>query len=444
LDGDGLAEDVVFWVLVEPKIVCRARMLSEVFPAKVPRRPLAEATFCPVGGRREGISLLEMQEGIHDMQKMLFDIACDSATLGAMPVFFYRMAGAVKPENLQVFPGMGIPVGDPVRDIMFPNIGNNNALGMVLNLISMGSTWGDRATMIGEFQLGRVPTGKSSALRTTGSMSMLQAQGDARPERILRRLFIGLSQIYSIIHELNCAFLPRGKQIRVSGLKRPDEDPYVTIDGREKIDGLYDFEFEANAFNTSKAALQQSLMQLAGALLSPIGIQTGLVQPENIYNLMRDMGKAFGVQVDKYITPPHPEASLPMITAEDAITQIMSDMPPYGRPAEGTQAHIEKLAQFYQDDTFGQLTDKQVQVFGAYVMQLAQRLQQEQQQAMMAQAAAQFQQQMGQQMGGPGGAPAQQVADPNAGMPPVSGGGELMDESLPTAGGGGQQMMAAE
>ncbi|TXH44486.1 MAG: hypothetical protein E6Q97_32665 [Desulfurellales bacterium] len=442
LDGDGLAEDVVFWVLEEPRIVLRARHLTEVFPAKVPRRPLAEATFIPAGDRREGVSLLEMQEGVHDVQKMLFDITVDSGTLGAMPIFFYRMSGAVKPENLQLFPGMGVPVGDPGRDVMFPNITNTNGLSMLLNLITMAGNWGDRATVIGDFQLGRVPTGKSSALRTTGAVSMLQAQGDARPERILRRLFNGLGQIYANIHDLNCAFLPRGKQFRISGVKRPDEDPYLTVEGREKIDGIYEFEFEANAFNTSKAMLQQSLMQYAQMLLSPIGIQSGLVKPDGMYTLMRDLGKALGLSPDKYVTAPNPEASLPLISAEDAITQILESIMPYGRPQEGTQAHIEKLAQFYQDDAFGQLDEKQVQMFGEYIRQLGERLQQEQMQAMMAQAAAQFQQQMG--GGGPGGAPTQNAPQAPGGPPPVSG-GELMDESLPTAGGGGQDMqMAAE
>jgi hypothetical protein len=57
-------------------------------------------------------------------------------------------------------------------------------------------------------------------------------------------------------------------------------------------------------------------------------------------------------------------------------------------------------------------------------------------------AAAQFQQQMGQPGQNPGGAPTQNMPpDPNA-QPQVSGGGELMDETLPTAGGGGQQMAA--
>lgn len=440
LDGDGLAEDVVFWVLLEPKLVCRARYLSEVFPAKVPRRPLAEATFVPASGRREGIGLLEIQEGVHDTMKMLYDITSDSGVLGALPIFFYRMAGSMKPENLNLFPGMGIPVGDPQRDVSFPAVGNPNGLGMLLNLISIVGQWGDRTTMIGDFQLGRVPAGRSSALRTTGSMSMLQAQGDARPERVLRRFFTGISQIYAIIHDLNCAFLTRKKQIRVSGLKRPDEDPFVTIEGREAIDGIYEFEFEANAFNTSKQLMQQSLMQIVSVIASPLGIQSGLVGPEQIYNLFRDMGKAFGLSVDRYLQPPTAEASMPVIMAEDAITQIASNQAPYGRPGEpgGTMEHLQKLMQFTQSDEFGIMTPKQVQALAGYMQTLMERAMAEQQQMALAQAAAQFQQ------GGagpqdPGGAPTESVSDPNAPPPQVSGGGEMLDETLPTAGGGGQE-----
>lgn len=446
LDGDGIAEDVVFWVLLEPKLVCRARYLTEEFPAKTPRRPLAEGTFVPAAGRREGISLLEMQEGIHDVMKMLFDITSDSGVLGALPVFFYRMAGALKPETLQLFPGMGVPVGDPQRDVSFPTVGNPNGLGMLLNLISIVGTWGDRATMIGEFQLGRVPAGRSSALRTTGSVSMLQAQGDARPERILRRFFNGLAQVWSIIHDLNCAFMPRDKQIRMSGLKRPDEDPFMTIEGREKIDGQFKFEFQANAFNTSKAMMQQSLMQLASVYLSPLFVQAGTLTPENIYALGRDIGKAFGIEPTKYLTAPSAEASLPLITAQDAITQIMADQMPYGRPGDpgGTQEHLQALAQFFQSDEFGMLTPKQVEAFKAYAQSVMERMMAEQMQQMLAQAAAQYQQGGGQPGQDPGGAPAQNApADPNAPPPQVSGGGEQLDETLPTAGGGGQEEAAA-
>lgn len=447
IDGDGLAEDVVFWVLVEPKIVLRARHLSEVFPAKVPRRPLAEATFIPVNGRREGVSLLELQEGLHDIQKMLFDITSDSGTLSALPFFFYRMAGAVKPENLAVFPGMGVPLGDPQRDVHFPQIGNQAGLGMLLNLISMVGQWGDRATMIGDFQLGRVPAGRSSALRTTGSVSMLQAQGDARPERILRRFFTGLAQIYQNLHDLNCAFMPKDKQIRVSGVKRPDQDPFRTIAGREAIDGIFEFEFAANAFNTSKQMMQQALQQMAAMYISPIAVQAGLTTPEKMYNLLTDLGKAFGLNPDRYLQAPSPEASLPLITAEDALTAIAADQMPFGRPAEpgGTMEHLQKLATFIQTDELGALSPQQTAALGTYIQALVERVLAEQQQAQLAQAAAQFQQggQAAPGGGDPGGAPAQSVADPNAGPPQVSGGNELMDETLPGAG-GGMQLEAAE
>lgn len=446
LDGDGIAEDVVFWVLVEAKIVLRAKYLSECFPFKTPRRPFAEASFIAVPGRREGISMLEILEGIHDQQKTLYDVTSDSAVLGALPVGFYRAAGSVKPETINFFPGMMYPLGDPMRDVAFPAIGNPNGLGMLLNLLGMLSSMGDRATMVGDFQLGRVPAGKSAALRTTGSMAMLQAQGDARPERILRRMFIGLSQLWANIHELNCAFLPKDKQIRLTGLSRPDQDPFMTIEGREKIDGQFKFEFQANAFNTSKAMMQQSLMQLASVYLSPLFVQAGTITPENIYALGRDIGKAFGIEPTKYLTAPSAEASLPLITAQDAITQIMADQMPYGRPGDpgGTQEHLQALAQFFQSDEFGMLTPKQVEAFKAYAQSVMERMMAEQMQQMLAQAAAQYQQGGGQPGQDPGGAPAQNApADPNAPPPQVSGGGEQLDETLPTAGGGGQEEAAA-
>lgn len=447
IDGDGLAEDVVFWVLLEPKIVLRARHLSEVFPAKVPRRPLSEATFVPAGGRREGISLLEIQEGIHDVMKMLFDITSDSGMLGALPVFFYRMAGGMKPEALALFPGMGIPVGDPNRDVNFPNVSNPNALAMLLNLINIVGQWGDRTTMIGDFQLGRVPAGRSSALRTTGSVSMLAAQGDARPERVLRRFFTGMAEMWSNIHDLNCAFLPRKKQIRISGLKRPDEDPFVTIEGREQIDGIMEFEFEANAFNTSKAAMQQALMQIAGMALTPLGVQSGIIGPEQIYNLFRDIGKAFGVNTTGYFKAPNAEANQPLITAQDAITAVMADQVPYGRPSEpgGAMEHLQLIVQFMQsgDPAVGTLTEKQSVALGQYAKSLVERIMAERQQQALMEAAAQYSQ--GGQGGAPdpGGAPTQSVSDPNAPNAPISGGGELTDETLPTAGGGGQPEQVA-
>ena len=48
-----------------------------------PRRPIAEASFLPVRGRRDGISIVELLEGLHDAQKSLLDQAIDAGTSSA-------------------------------------------------------------------------------------------------------------------------------------------------------------------------------------------------------------------------------------------------------------------------------------------------------------------------------------------------------------------------
>jgi hypothetical protein len=75
----------------------------------------------------------------------------------------------------------------------------------------------EKLTNIGDLQLGRVPQGKASALRTVAGMQTVLSQGDARPERVLRRFFIGLTQIWKIIHSHNQAFLPKNKQFLICG-----------------------------------------------------------------------------------------------------------------------------------------------------------------------------------------------------------------------------------
>jgi hypothetical protein len=106
---------------------------------------------------------------------------------------------------------------------------------------------------------------------------------------------------------------------------------------------------------------------------------------------------------------------------------------PECRPAEpNAMDHMGKLMEFAGNDKFGYLTPVQVETFKGYIAMLRQRMQAEAQQAALMQAAAQF------QGGGQGGG----VPGP-AGSAPIDMSqaplqrNELMDESLPGAGGGG-------
>ena len=430
IDGDGVNEDVIWWVIKEEKMLLRARELTQVFPSNPPRRPFAEGQFIEVRGRRSGIGIPEMMEGLHDLQKQILDQTVDNGTITNVPFFFFRASGTMRPEVIRMSPGEGYPIADPKNDVQFPQL-PQQGMNFGFNMIQVLNNMEEKLTSVGELQLGRVPQGKASALRTVRGMQTILQQGDARPERILRRFFMCLTEVYAQMHELNQAFLPREKQYRVAGVVRPGEDPYRMIDDPAVVRGRFQFDFVANAMNTSKEALQAALQELMGVIISPIAIQLGIAQPDGIYQLLRDYAKSWGQDGDRYLAPPSPDSMLPAALAEEVISMILAGNLPEVRPLEPPEQHMEKLMEFTGTVEFGMFTPQQVDIFKAYLNLLRRRIIEEQNR-MALMAAAGAAQQSGGQPGVPGPVPGPQPAA----EPQMLGKGELGDESLPGAGGG--------
>jgi hypothetical protein len=299
-----------------------------------------------------------------------------------------------------------------------------------MNLIALLQQWAERQSMQGMLQFGGVPQGKASALRTSTNMMSVLQQGDARPERILRRFFRGLSEIYQQMHELNQAFLQPNKQYRVMGVVQPGEDPYRSIEHPSMIAGQFQFDFRANALNTNKAVTSQILSELMPMVVNGLTMQLGITNPEKIYNLIRDAIQSRGQDFNKYIVAP-PEANTPSLTAEDAMGQMMQGILPQGKPAEGAKQHLQTLQRFAQTDPrYMELlrTEPAFQmIFQTYVQQVQQQLVQEQSMAMMAQQFA------GAFGGGGGTGGPEGMVQPGADEMSMQGAGQVNDESLPGA-----------
>lgn len=434
VDGDGIDEDVIWWMILETRTLLKARFLTQMFPSVPPRRPFAESQFIPVPGRRLGIGLLEMMETLHDVKKQTMDQTIDGGTIANVPFFFYRATSNMRPETIRLWPGEGYPLSDPKNDVHFPQMGNQGqAFGF--NLYSLLTQEEERLTNIGELQFGRVPQGKASALRTTSGMQTVLAQGDARPERILRRFFIGFTDIFANFHEMNQRFLPKKKQFRISGYVRPDQDPYREVNDLDAISGRFQFRFMANALNTNKAAVQQALSQLMGTYVSEMNIQLGLIDPDGIFRMQFDYGKSMGMDPGRYLKPPTPGAYYPDILAEEAINQILTGNEPKGRPAEGPREHFKKLIEFYNSDEFGHLDETTLVLFRTWVDTINQIMVSETQKAAMLASAQKFQQSQGGQLGPQNAGVAPSASDIQSPAPVQD--NELTDESLPGAGGGG-------
>ena len=421
VDGDGLEENVIFWVERASRVLLRARYLTELYPGIPVKRPFAEARLFSVSNRFYAMSLSEILEPMQDMIKGIMDQNFDWGLITNIPFFFFRPSSGMRQEEMKLEPGTGYPLDRPQEDVFFPTW--NRDMSWTINTLTILQQYAERLSMQSDVQFGRVPTGKASALRTTGTTAALLQQGDVRSEQILRRLFTGFAAIFQLMHRLNRRYLPPMKELRVLGVSDAGAEPYQTITP-DKIDAEIDFEFNATLLNSNKQIVAQSLQEIMMMVVSPIAIQLGLVQPEHIYKLMRDAIKARDLDPDTYLTRPPGEVIGPKYTAEDILSMILAgEQPALGSgPLEQPQEHLQKLQQFAQSDQFGYFNPEQVKVLQGWMQVVMMRLQEQMRMQQLMMAAQKTQKQNGGEGGeeeGPGGVESEMNPDTGAG-PQVS------------------------
>ena len=119
---------------------------------------------------------------------------------------------------------------------------------------------------------------------------------------------------------------------------------------------------------------------------------------------------------------------------------LMDGQVPQGAPAEGAELHLQSLMEYTQSDEFGLFPPQYIPtLLQPYMQRISQQAMMEAQQAQIMAAAQAFGQQASPNgQPGPQGQPQPGVQD----RPQIQG-AELLDESLPGAGGGGNAMVAA-
>lgn len=435
-DGEGASREVVWTVLPELDLLARARPLSEMMPGNPPKRPFAEASFIPVQDRRIGISLPEVMEGLHDFQTTVFNQMGDACAIEIQPFGTYKPNSNINPEEYQIYPGALLPRQN-ADDLNFERI-QPTATSVGINQITIAQGMEEKLTSIGDLQLGRIPTGKSAALRTSSGVNQLLAQGEARPERILRRFFSCLRDTYQLMWQLNREFLDDKKRFRVMGVAAPNEDPFIQMTTAD-LTGDYQFDFQANVLNTSKVALQESLGQILTLMVNPLMLQLGIAQPEGIYRLMLDHLRSLGQTGEKYLSEPVPGARAPKVSAPEALSSILGGEMPVGLPAEPqAQEHLQTLGELLmRTDDQGIMLQQTLEPFHKKLLQawmagIQRQILEEQQKAQMMANAQQLQGQLQQESGGGG-------PQPGGGKPANLGSGmvgphDVMDESMPASG----------
>lgn len=351
IDEDGYNEEVVVQWNEDTNQICGFNFLDRL--TKTGKRPVHKADFIRRPGRAYSLGLIEVLYPLNKELDEMHNMRMDFGTLSNIPFFFFRAGSGMKPEKMRLEPGAGIPLDDPQNDINFPRLNNSTVWGFQeeQNLVS----WAEKVTSITSMNSG-IPSQRVGASRTSSGLNSLLNESNLNLNVKLGRF----KNAYASLLKGHLGDLqqrmPNDLKVRVLGSDANLEfgmagEPMFITPTREDIAGQVDFFICANSTNSNRELEQQKAMQHMQLLLNPYFLQSGIVQPQNAYEAIRNVLEKNGqMGIDKLLTAP------PLIRAPlslyDEIACITQGQVPEIVWNDNHQAKIEGLKLWSQNEGF--------------------------------------------------------------------------------------------
>ncbi len=289
----------------------------------------------------------------------------------------------MKEQGLPIEPGALIPVDNPQTDIYFPNLGSKTAFGFQEQQALM--TQIERLTSISDLNLGII--GAQGATRTATGTRALLGESSNNLNIFIQRMNRGWTRALRYTFEMLQQRIPPGFQFRILG---DDGNNYwKTIESRQEIDGMYDFELEANSTNSNKQVQIEQANMIYQMTSNPVDLQFGIVTPSNRYEALVNMLKVNGIKsVSKYTT--RPQAYTIQLSPLEVLDRVLTGIETPLNPTMDLQEIVTLIQEFHDNDELnGQ--------FGPDHMSVLNHTLQQAQQLMQAMQAAQAQANVSQQ-----------------------------------------------
>ncbi len=352
VNGSGINSEIILWVHKETSQILRATYLRRVMPSGL--IPFVKIDFHKRHGEDYGVGIIELLYSLTKEIDAIHNMKIDFGLISSMPFGFYRpTASQNNEERMPYEPGTLLPLDNPQADVYFPNIGNRTAFGFQEEQALMTSI--ERLTSISDISLGIV--GGQGATRTATGTRALLGESNANLDIFLRRMNRGWKRVLIYVFNLLQQKLPPGFQFRLLG---DDGNAYwETIERPEEIAGMYDFELEANSANSNKMIQIESANGVLQMVLNPLLIQMGIVNPENIFNAVRDKLKIEGIRdFSRYITKPNGFTRL--FSPEEVANRVLAGVDVKLGPEQDLKGFIEYVDHIVDDDEIlGQFNEQQ-------------------------------------------------------------------------------------
>lgn len=414
IDQDGIDEELMLWYERNSQTILRMTYLERASPGAI--RPYSIKRFIARPGTPFGIGMAEMLYGINNAQDYIVNQRLDFGTIRNLPFGFVRAASGQKPKEMRLAPGTLYPLDNPQQDVYFPPMNGGTAYGFQEEEKIEG--YGDKVSSISGFNLGS--TASQGATRTATGAAGLISEINTNIDIHIKRYQRGYKRNLYILDKQIQQLLPLGTVIRILG---PDGKILLgQFENRKALEFSSDFELTANSVSSNKAIERDTANMLLNIMQNPLALQAGLVTPQNLYNVYRNLlQKAEIKDIDAYITRPEGTEQSPY-TAKDELTMILGGVKP---PIYLLDRHGEKLAFF---DAFENSDD--LSWYGPEQLELYRQTKKEHQDMMNAVAAQMplqgqnttgpMQQMAASQLAAGGGVPQQKPAQQQMNLAPQS------------------------
>jgi hypothetical protein len=353
-NDDGLDENLIIWVHVKSKKVLRATYLNRVLEGG--ETPYFKIDFLKKRGHPYGMGIPEILYSLQKEVDAMHNIRIDFGILSTMPFGFYRAHSGLNPQTIDLEPGKLIPVNDPQNDVYFPQLGNRTFFSDGEEASIMAYI--ERLTSISDINLGRI--GGQGAARTATGVSAIVSENNANLDIYIKRMQRGWKKFLRLLFQNLQRRMPKEMWIRITG---DDGKMYPFRIRRSDICYNYDFDLDANSINSNKSVTREIAQQRLNLCLNPLLIQTGVVNPANIYEAAKEWLISMEVKdYARFITKPTDQDVF--LTPEQEAYRIERGIDVPIHPAMNHEGFVNYVKMIFQND----------EMLGAYDEAAAQRL----------------------------------------------------------------------
>jgi hypothetical protein len=329
IPGKGRIE-CIFWVEKKSKTFLGGMPLLNI--SRINKRPFVIGQLIKRTNRMYGKGIGDFVKELQKEMDAIHNQRLDAGTMSLTPPGVYRAASSMTPEEIQIRPGLWLPLDD-VNDAKWLVMPNNVLVSfqeerMLMELI-------EKIASVGSYQSGQESDINRSRSTARGTLAII-SQGEQRFITLAKRIQITLSKVLSNILQQYQEKIPPGLERRILG---NDGDP-IFPEGiaPEDIAGGYDVFQGLDTTGGSKSAEQQVAAMLYQGMSQNPFITSN---PVGFWELTADAFRAAGkVDVERYIGQ-KPKVARPVSqNVNDENMAMLQGHPAHIKPTDNVMEHL--------------------------------------------------------------------------------------------------------